>query len=590
MLQSPYERRPVTCPSINNTNHMKLLSPATLGLAAAFLILNAAGTVSVYGQPSPSPTSSTAATSASPPNNVAPTSPLGQVIHLVQSGIDESIVQSYITNSRGTFNLDSDRIIYLTDLGVPTSLMTLMMQRDQAIQQQIASSQAAQPTQSEPATVPATSDSTASYASDPPPDGTDPNAQSVPPEVTVDYFNDNLSPYGTWVDVDGYGRCWRPTVVVYNHDWQPYGDHGRWINTDCGWYWQSGYAWNSTFHYGRWFRDASYGWCWWPDTVWAPSWVTWRYTDDACGWAPLPPFTVYRPGVGFMYRGNGISVGFDFGLNADSFIFVGNDHFYDPHPGHFRYPRPRIGELYGRSTVLNNLNLHEENGHHMVFNGGVPPQHFTQSGGGLIHPIAIHNLPNPYTGHNSSPGRHIGYPPISGNAPEAGRHYGNNNPGLAVPHDQPSGRNLPGNDHGNAPGHYANQPNFGSPAAQYPENNGVRTPVASGNYQPNPVNNGHPVQIHPAYPIMRPVQPVESGAPIVRNTPVNDYQPRPVAPAPVIRPTPVESGTHYVEPPRYTAPREAPAPVVVPQRPAPAPQPAPSSGGNHFNNNNQHGH
>ena len=37
------------------------------------------------------------------------------------------------------------------------------------------------------------------------------------------------------------------------------------------------------------FTMRAYGWCWAPDTVWGPSWVTWRYSGDYCGWAPLPP-------------------------------------------------------------------------------------------------------------------------------------------------------------------------------------------------------------------------------------------------------------------------------------------------------------
>ena len=141
------------------------------------------------------------------------------------------------------------------------------------------------------------------------------------------------TPYGTWVDVDGYGRCWRPSVVVYNPGWQPYCDHGHWVYTDCGWYWFSDYSWGwAPFHYGRWFRDPRWGWCWAPDTVWGPSWVTWRYSDNYCGWAPLPPRAVYREGVGFFYNGVAVGVGFDFGLSWNCFAFVPIGHFCDPHP------------------------------------------------------------------------------------------------------------------------------------------------------------------------------------------------------------------------------------------------------------------
>ena len=140
--------------------------------------------------------------------------------------------------------------------------------------------------------------------------------------VTVNYFYDSLSPYGSWVVVNGYGRCWRPTVCLYNPGWLPYCDRGHWVYTDCGWYWSSDYAWGATFHYGRWFRNASFGWCWCPDTVWAPSWVTWRYSNNYCGWAPLPPGTSFQTGVGIVFNGSAVSVGFSFGLGANCFTFV----------------------------------------------------------------------------------------------------------------------------------------------------------------------------------------------------------------------------------------------------------------------------
>ena len=159
-------------------------------------------------------------------------------------------------------------------------------------------------------------------------DVTPPPAPDQP--VTVNYFYNTLAPYGSWVVVGGYGRCWRPTVCVYNSSWQPYCDNGHWVYSDCGWYWASSYAWGATFHYGRWFRDASFGWCWYPDTVWAPSWVTWRYSNNYCGWAPLPPHTAYQAGVGIVYNGGNVSVGFGFGLGASCFTFVPTAVFLQP--------------------------------------------------------------------------------------------------------------------------------------------------------------------------------------------------------------------------------------------------------------------
>jgi hypothetical protein len=71
-------------------------------------------------------------------------------------------------------------------------------------------------------------------------------------EVSVDFFYDNLSSYGSWIDVDNYGYCFQPNVAVSNSDWRPYSD-GYWAYTDVGWTWVSyeDFGW-ATYHYGRW--------------------------------------------------------------------------------------------------------------------------------------------------------------------------------------------------------------------------------------------------------------------------------------------------------------------------------------------------
>jgi hypothetical protein len=533
---------------------MKHIFPATLGLVAALTWMDAAGSVGLRAQPISASAASPSGTGTDTlPSNIQPTSPLGQVAHLVQSGIDESIIQSYITNSTGTFNLDSSRIIFLTNLGTPNDLITLMMQRDQAIQQQMAANQVAPP----PAPVePDAGSANASAAIPPPeaaPDGGDMVDQTPPPDVTVNYFYDSLAPYGSWVDIEGYGRCWRPSVAVYNHDWQPYGERGHWQSTDCGWYWQSDYAWHNTFHYGRWFRNDQLGWCWWPDTVWAPSWVTWRYTDDYCGWAPLPPFTVYRPGEGFLYRGSGISVGFNFGLAADAFVFVPSEHFNDLHPHRFRCAPGLVAGVYERSRVINNLNSHDQGGHHFVFNGGIPVQHFTERGAGPIRAVSINELPNPYRRHEVFGGQLPGHNPAYSVNP-ANRGY------------QPGQVNYQGQRVGNNPVS-ANSgrltPN------QYNQNNA---------YQPR----SGLIQNQPEQPGLRPVN-------NFNNSGQNHL------PAPVSRPEPTEAPQRVIAPPVYGEPHQNYTPPPAPQRAVPAPQPAPaSSGGNHSNgnnnSNNQHNH
>src|SRR5262249_41096376 len=100
-------------------------------------------------------------------------------------------------------------------------------------------------------------------------------------------FYTPLTPYGTWVDVSGYGRCWHPVRVAA--DWRPY-CAGHWEWTDCGWYWVSDEPWGwACYHYGGWVYDPTYYWIWVPAVEWAPCWVEWRVGGGYIGWAPLGP-------------------------------------------------------------------------------------------------------------------------------------------------------------------------------------------------------------------------------------------------------------------------------------------------------------
>jgi hypothetical protein len=113
------------------------------------------------------------------------------------------------------------------------------------------------------------------------------------------YFYSNLTQYGSWISLDYGVYAWRPTIIT--RVWSPY-KYGRWIWTDYGWYWDSyepfGYI---VYHYGRWHYDDYYGWIWIPDYQWAPAWVEWRYDDFYIGWAPLPPYAVFRISRGIVY-------------------------------------------------------------------------------------------------------------------------------------------------------------------------------------------------------------------------------------------------------------------------------------------------
>jgi hypothetical protein len=139
-------------------------------------------------------------------------------------------------------------------------------------------------------------------------------------EVSLDFFYDNLSPYGSWIDVSDYGYCFQPNVAVDNVDWRPYSD-GYWAYTDVGWTWVSyeDFGW-ATYHYGRWANLDSYGWVWVPGYEWGPAWVSWRTGGDYIGWAPLPPQgeTIYegRPISG------AVDVTFDIGPLYYNFVDI----------------------------------------------------------------------------------------------------------------------------------------------------------------------------------------------------------------------------------------------------------------------------
>ena len=224
-----------TPPSTANVQAGSSNTPVVLASAAPATDIPDAAPSPATPTPPPDPdpvpaVPATATTANELPPNIIPTSPVAQVVRLIQAGVDQSIILTYVTNSGSTFNLDSDKIIYLRDLGLPNEVINAMMQRDLFLQQQM------------PATPPP-----AQPAPTPPPETTDqppaPPEGPPPTEVTVNNFYDTLTPYGAWVNIDGYGRCWRPSVVVYNSGWQPYCDHGHWVYTDCGWYWFSDYSW-----------------------------------------------------------------------------------------------------------------------------------------------------------------------------------------------------------------------------------------------------------------------------------------------------------------------------------------------------------
>lgn len=338
-----------------------------------------------------------------PPKNLAPE--IAEVAKLADNGVNDEVMLAFVERSTNTYKLGPEELIYLSDIGVAPAVITAMQRKgstppDTAVSTpNIPTPATGQPAATAPPPLPAVAEAPAagtppsgvivaptttnvvtptyvpgSPLAEAPPAPTPPAGQVVvqqpvvvPPPVTVTYFTDALSPYGSWVEVDGYGRCWRPDYAVLGPSWRPYADGGRWIWSDHGWYWMSDYPWGwATFHYGRWHLSGHHGWVWLPDTVWGPSWVCWRQTSSHCGWAPLPPGAYFRNSSWYYHDRH---VGFDFGFSIgfSSFTFISWSRFCDTRPHHYYASHSHASKLYRESTVINNTIVGNNNT--VVFEG-----------------------------------------------------------------------------------------------------------------------------------------------------------------------------------------------------------------------------
>jgi len=96
----------------------------------------------------------------------------------------------------------------------------------------------------------------------------------------------DLSYYGNWSFMPGYGYGWIPGVSA---GWSPY-SFGRWC-----WYPSFGFTWISydpwgwlPYHFGGWNFIPGIGWMWFPGTfgAWSPGLVTWYGGPGWIGWMP----------------------------------------------------------------------------------------------------------------------------------------------------------------------------------------------------------------------------------------------------------------------------------------------------------------
>ena len=327
------------------------------------------------------------------------------VLRMAQSGSDESVLVTYAQNSIRSFNLDSDNISYMRDLGVSSSVIDAMLTRDRSFP---ASSAPASPYVYNQQAYPPSGGTLAPPPGSAPPPVEPPPSASVnlpPPSYATDapedvnYFYSDLAPYGSWVDLQGYGWCWQPTAVAVNTTWRPYCDGGHWIYTDSGWFWQSDYTWGwAPFHYGRWYHHERAGWVWFPDRVWGPGWVTWRTAGDQCGWAPLPLHTVFDIDGSVRFNGVRVGLNIDFGLPSSAFTFVALGDIRDRDLRHRRLPQEQVNRFYNRTTIINCTVVNRT-----IVNRGIPVSRVAEVTHADIRPVPIRDAGFDHSRDRSTP-------------------------------------------------------------------------------------------------------------------------------------------------------------------------------------------
>ena len=180
---------------------------------------------------------------------------------------------------------------------------------------------------------------TAQSSSKPRPQPVSNRPRASRPSGNVDYFFDELSPYGRWVENDDYGYVFVPKRR--GAGWRPF-QEGRWTWTDdYGWYWESSepFGW-ATYHYGRWDYDPDYGWYWVPGDTWSPAWATFRVGGGRVGWAPIAPDR-----SGYQY---GAPRRYDPPV-SESWVFVDERYFDDDDIGRRAAPVRDVGRYLGEA-------------------------------------------------------------------------------------------------------------------------------------------------------------------------------------------------------------------------------------------------
>src|SRR5439155_11944149 len=137
---------------------------------------------------------------------------VAEVVRLAESGVGDDVVLAFVQNSKSTFALSADHVLYLKDLGLSAPVITAMLNHDSALRNQpqsYAYDQKLYPPTGQPPVAPLPIAAPPPAEPPPPEPSVPPGAATAPPPTyvsnpppAVNYFYNDLSPYGTWVVLD----------------------------------------------------------------------------------------------------------------------------------------------------------------------------------------------------------------------------------------------------------------------------------------------------------------------------------------------------------------------------------------------------
>jgi hypothetical protein len=200
------------------------------------------------------------------------------------------------------------------------------------------------------------------------------------------YFRHAVDNGGEWQTHARYGDVFVPKVSA---DWRPY-TVGHWVYSDAyGWTWISDepFGW-ATYHYGRWTREDAQGWMWIPGGDWGPSWVVWRQTDDAIGWAALPPSAKFTGGR-LSLDANAI----DNASFEQSWVFIRPRYFARAQMSRYLRPAHWNKDLVDRSQARLGYARDDQTG--QILNRGIPPEEVEKLAGEAVARTVVTTVDDP---------------------------------------------------------------------------------------------------------------------------------------------------------------------------------------------------